>query len=318
MTQPGGPGTAYVVSDGHTYGTAGPYTDTVTVTDTTAPSDIDSQSVSTTFDVVTQPVTISPVAIPAQVAGTAFDGGVATFTSPIPTASSGDFSVSLDWGDGTTSTGTVTQPGGVGTPFLVSGSHTYVASADYQITVAVTYGSVVTDGTVPIEVDAAQTTVPCEGSCSGDVTTPLQSVSGSTTNPTGSLFVALSDGSLTCAGSAPYDYAPQITTVTTTGIPSTATVKVHVAFLRENLQGPAGATIQVCFAWSHQFPTLGGGTAAPQVIGGQDYYVGLLPACMPSKPQRYGPCLGHVSEPVPGWKTVVENIKFPAGDPKFH
>ena len=182
---------------------------------------------------------------------------------------------------------------------------------------SVTSAGVTTVGTVPVEVDAVSTTVPCTGSCSGSVTTPLQSATGSTSSPGGSLFVSLSDTGLTCSSDTPYDYAPQVTTVTTTGIPSSTTVKVHVTFLRENLQGPYGAKLEVCFAWSHQFPVLGGGMATLQSIDGQQYFVGLLPACQPSSPQKFGPCLGHVSEPVPGWKTVVENLKFPAGDPRL-
>ena len=317
VSQPGGPGTAYVVSDGHTYGAAGPYTDTVTVTDTTAPSGINSASDSATFNVVTQPVSISPASIAPQVAGTAFSGEVATFTSPVATAVPSDFTVSLDWGDGNTGAGTVTQPGGPGTPFQVSGSNTYATSNDYVITVGVTYAGVTTDGSVPIEVDAAQSTVPCVGSCTGTVTTPQESASGSTSGGTGSLFVSLSNGSLTCTSNTPYEYAPQITTVSTAGLPSTATVKVKVKFLRTDLQGPAGAPIEVCFASSHPFTTLDGNAAVPTVISGQNYYVGLLPACVQTKPLRQGPCLAYASKPAPGWpKTVSERVRFPAGDPK--
>jgi hypothetical protein len=251
------------------------------------------------------------------VAGTAFSGPVATFTSPVPTAVPGDFTVSLDWGDGNTSAGTVTQPGGPGSPFQVSGSNTYATSNDYLITVGVSSAGVTTDGSVPIEVDAAQTTVPCEGSCSGTVTTPEQSASGSTSGGTGSLFVSLSDGSLVCSSDTPYEYAPQITTVSTVGLPSTATVKVKVKFTRANLQGPAGAPIEVCFASSHPFTTLDGNAAVPTVISGQDYFVGLLPACVKTKPLRQGPCLAAASKATPGWpKTVIERVRFPAGDPK--
>ena len=54
---------------------------------------------------------------------------VATFIDLNPTAPLSDFTVSIDWGDGTAnSVGSVTQPGGVGTPFIVSGSHTYASS----------------------------------------------------------------------------------------------------------------------------------------------------------------------------------------------
>ena len=40
-----------------------------------------------------------------------------------------DFTATIDWGDGTPMTaGTVSQPGGVGTAYIVSGSHTYADS----------------------------------------------------------------------------------------------------------------------------------------------------------------------------------------------
>ena len=318
VSQPGGPGTAYEVSGGHTYSSGGQYTDTVTVTDSSAPAGVGSASDSTTFTVVDESVAITPGTIPTQVVGTAFTGAVATFTASNPSAPTTDFSASLDWGDGTTSAGTVTQPGGPGTPFEVSGSHTYTASAEYSITVGVTYGSVTTDGSVPVEVDAVQTTVQCQGSCSGTVTTPVQSVTGATSSGGGSLFVALSDIPLNCSFT-PYDYAPQTTTVTTTGIRSNAVVNVTVTFLRNDLQGPPGRGIRVCFASSHPFHTWGGGTATPQVISGQNYYVGILPQCAGLKvPKGAGavPCMASVG--VARWNTITERIKFPAGDPKFH
>ena len=56
-----------------------------------------------------------------------------------------DFTATIDWGDGTPMTaGTVSQPGGLGTAFIVSGSHTYAASG-------VTTGTG-TSGTYPIQV----------------------------------------------------------------------------------------------------------------------------------------------------------------------
>jgi hypothetical protein len=54
-------------------------------------------------------------------AGAPFSGPVATFVSPFPSASAASYTVTIDWGDGITSTGTIT-----GTATLtVSGSHTY-------------------------------------------------------------------------------------------------------------------------------------------------------------------------------------------------
>ena len=204
----------------------------------------------------------------------------------------------------------------------MSGTHTYTASAEYSITVGVTSGTVTTDASVPVEVDAAQQTVPCEGSCTGTVTTPQQSSSGTTSNAGGSLFIALADGTFDCSSSTPYDYAPQITTVTTTGVPSSATVSVKVQFARQYLQGPPGASVRVCFAWSHTFSTFGGGTATQEVIDGQTYYVGLLAACrlVPKvKGMGKGPCVQ--SAPGAGYHNIYhdigETIRFPAGDPRF-
>ena len=58
-----------------------------------------------------------------------FIGRVASFTDADPTAPLSDFTATIDWGDGTPSTaGIVSQPGGVNTAFIVSGSHTYADS----------------------------------------------------------------------------------------------------------------------------------------------------------------------------------------------
>ena len=55
-----------------------------------------------------------------------FAGPVASFTDADPTSTIADFSTVIDWGDGTPLTaGTVSQPGGIGTAYVVSGSHTY-------------------------------------------------------------------------------------------------------------------------------------------------------------------------------------------------
>ncbi|HEV2946003.1 MAG TPA: VCBS repeat-containing protein [Gemmataceae bacterium] len=74
---------------------------------------------------------ISAALIPLSVGeGKSFSGSVATFTDANPQAPLSDFTglnnVTIDWGDGSaTTTGTVTQPGGTGTAFVVTGSHTY-------------------------------------------------------------------------------------------------------------------------------------------------------------------------------------------------
>jgi hypothetical protein len=64
---------------------------------------------------------------------------VGSFTDANPTAPVGDFTASINWGDGTAATaGTITQPDGVGTAFDVLGTHAYAVAGDYTITIHVT------------------------------------------------------------------------------------------------------------------------------------------------------------------------------------
>ncbi len=64
------------------------------------------------------------------VAGQLFDGTVATFRAGFP---NGDFAASIDWGDGTSSAGTIV--GNVN--FGVEGTHTYAHAGRYPVSVAV-------------------------------------------------------------------------------------------------------------------------------------------------------------------------------------
>jgi hypothetical protein len=75
-----------------------------------------------------------------------FNGPVASFTDANTIAPTTDFSATIDWGDGTApSIGVITQPGGVGTAFLVTGAHTYADSG-------VNVGAGVPAGTYNIQV----------------------------------------------------------------------------------------------------------------------------------------------------------------------
>jgi len=68
--------------------------------------------------------------------GTSFSGVVASFTGAGPQASSGKaatgFAATIDWGDGTTSKGTVFGANG---KFVVSGRHTYIDESRYRLMV---------------------------------------------------------------------------------------------------------------------------------------------------------------------------------------
>jgi hypothetical protein len=122
--------------------------------------------------------------------GASFSGQIATFTDANPNAGLDDFTqtyygypgpiwylimpsmpigqntpiskVTIDWGDGSSATlgnGQITQPGGVGTPFEVSGTHTYAEEGSYTIkaTISDNGGSTVTTTTTATVADAPLT-----------------------------------------------------------------------------------------------------------------------------------------------------------------
>ncbi len=319
--QPGGSGTPYVVTGTHTYTAPDTYPTDLTVTDEAYPAVTGSSS--STATVTTIPPVLSSEPIGTQVVGTAFSGPVATFTSGDPTTTSASFDATIDWGAQAggieqISDGTVTQPGGPGTPYTVTGTNTYAASGDFTITVTVTDGAATGSVTEPVEVNAVEVTVPCTGDCSGQVSTPVETASGTTTSDTGSIYVALGNDDLVCAGN--YDSAPQVTTVTTTGVPTTSTVDVKVVFERINLQVQGtGGPVAVCFESTNPFVQQDGTETQPSTVDGQTVYTGLLPSCKSNKALRFGPCVAHLSKPSPGWKKkYIELLRFPGGDPKAH
>ena len=68
--------------------------------------------------------------------GTAISGAtVATFTDANPNATVSDFTATIDWGDGTTSAGTIVAQSGGG--FAVDGAHTYADEGEYTVGVSI-------------------------------------------------------------------------------------------------------------------------------------------------------------------------------------
>ncbi len=67
--------------------------------------------------------------------GTAFNGTVATFTAVDMSLTASDFTATIDWGDGTQSTGVITGSAG---SFTVSAPHTYAYEDPYTVSVSVT------------------------------------------------------------------------------------------------------------------------------------------------------------------------------------
>ena len=154
VTQPGGPGHAFVVSGSHLYAEEGSYNVTVQITDTdqhlpAVPGVPRSSATLTTPTVITvndAPLTAGPAVSPQPIiayaglpAGSPPNGQLmAIFNDTNAKGTLSDFPLGsqiITWGDGTTSTATdVTQPGGVGTPFYVYGMHTYNPSVALPVT----------------------------------------------------------------------------------------------------------------------------------------------------------------------------------------
>ena len=130
-------GVIFTVSAAHTYAEEGTYAYTVTVTDDGGSVTIFSGSAiiadaalspsATQPAVNTTEASIFPVPVFAP---PVFNGpGRLVHRRQSRSSTIADFTATIDWGDGTPLTaGTVSQPGGVGTAFIVSGSHTYADS----------------------------------------------------------------------------------------------------------------------------------------------------------------------------------------------
>jgi hypothetical protein len=122
---------SFNVSGSHTYAEAGSYSIDVKVQETDNPA-------TATMSTATATVGDAGLAVAGQgtlSSGALFSGAVATFTDANTAAAPSDFSATIDWGDGTTSTGTITGSAG---SYNVSGSHTYTSSATHTVTVTVT------------------------------------------------------------------------------------------------------------------------------------------------------------------------------------
>jgi cyclophilin family peptidyl-prolyl cis-trans isomerase len=133
----------YTVKGTHTYAEAGQYSALVTVTDvhTSAGSGTDQGGAMTqatsTATVADAALTVQPGSGISATVGKPLSGVVvATFTDANPSTQSTDYVATIDWGDNTTSAGTIQGQRGVG--FQVVGSHTYTTAGPFSVKVTVT------------------------------------------------------------------------------------------------------------------------------------------------------------------------------------
>ncbi|HYL05153.1 MAG TPA: hypothetical protein VE075_03885 [Thermoanaerobaculia bacterium] len=121
---------AFAVVGQHTYADDGTFTVTVTISDVSPGT---GTATATDTATVTESDVLSgtPVSF-AALAGTSFTGTVATFTDSYTGNVPSDFTATINWGDATTSAGTIT---GGGASYTVSGTHTYAGSGTFVVTV---------------------------------------------------------------------------------------------------------------------------------------------------------------------------------------
>ncbi|HJT33913.1 MAG TPA: DUF4214 domain-containing protein [Pirellulales bacterium] len=122
-------GGTYSVFGSHAYTAVGVFGVNVRIDDLSSGS----TTANSTATITAAPVASTAVAVVADEA-TTFAGPVVTFTQDGGSAPASNFSASIDWGDGGSSTGTVTAAGG---GYVVSGSHLYAEDGSYPITVVV-------------------------------------------------------------------------------------------------------------------------------------------------------------------------------------
>ena len=129
-TVSGGDG-SFIVTGGHTYAEEGSYPLGVAITDT---ADAEILPLSGTVAVADAPLTATGADVVATEGASTGQVTVASFTDANPDATAADFTATINWGDGTSSAGSVAV---AGDGFSVDGAHTYAEEGQYTVGVSI-------------------------------------------------------------------------------------------------------------------------------------------------------------------------------------
>jgi PKD domain/RTX calcium-binding nonapeptide repeat (4 copies) len=248
----------FAVSGSHTYAEesaadhpgSGPYDITVTISHDVAPN-----AVVHSTAVVSDPAVIATggFAFVAVEGDPSADQPVAGFTDPGGAEPVGDYSAVIDWGDGTTSVGTITT--GFEGVFTVSGGHTY----------AVGLGTPSDFGNTFCDADPPSYHKPITVTVSHEDAPTAQAVSDAKISlKPGSAHLA-TDGSLIVVGT-PADDSVVINNVG--GKTGTVTVQLGSAVLGTFTVGPAGRIVVAAMGGDDSVHVAGGITVETVLYGG--------------------------------------------------
>lgn len=152
----------------------------------------------------------------SAMAGVSISPTVATFTDSKPhwyqpPWAPSQFSATIDWGDGATTSGTVSPPSGFGDPYTVAGTHTYTTQGSYTTHITVFqqwpgYDKATTTGTATVgdyAIDATGVPIPAQTTGQAFTDLPVATFTDANPNAAANEFTAVidwGDGPPTSAG----------------------------------------------------------------------------------------------------------------------
>ena len=163
---------------GHVYADEGSYAASVQITRTIDKATLTLGGIGSVTVADADSFAVKAAPTLATMLGQAFSGTVANFTDSYTGNTAADLSATINWGDGTSSIGTITDINGV---IAVSGSHTWAATGTDQVTVTLKD----TDGTATAQSTAAATvTAPSTTGKTFTLTSKIDKVTGGSANNT--------------------------------------------------------------------------------------------------------------------------------------